>query len=94
MDVEAVIDLLLTIGYVDGLLHEDEKKFIAQYLDRVIEHVAATPDERGRMRTRIDDAYARLDREIAARVTGAAYPGAARQHRPCESGAADWSEKG
>ena len=66
MDVEAVIDLLLTIGYVDGLLHEDEKQFIAQYLERVIEHVASTEDERGRLRTRVDAAYARLDKEIAA----------------------------
>jgi hypothetical protein len=66
VDVEAVIDLLLTVGYVDGLLHEDEKQFIAQYLDRVIEHVSTSPDERARMRTRIDDAYARLDKEIAA----------------------------
>jgi hypothetical protein len=66
VDVEAVIDLLLTIGYVDGLLHEDEKQFIAQYLERVIEHVATSPDERTRLRTRVDTAYERLDKEIAA----------------------------
>ena len=66
MDVEAVIDLLLTIGYVDGLLHEDEKTFIEQSLDRVVDHVADGPDERARLRTRIDEAYARLDKEIAA----------------------------
>lgn len=66
MDVEAVIDLLLTIGYVDGLLHEDEKQFIEQYLERVIEHVASSPDERTRLRTRVATAYERLDKELAA----------------------------
>ncbi len=57
--VAAVIDLLLTIGYIDGLLHEDEKAFIRQYLARLVEHV-------GQPKEMIDEIYARLDTEISA----------------------------
>ncbi len=30
--ITSVIDLLLTIGYVDRLLHQDEQAFIREYL--------------------------------------------------------------
>lgn len=57
--VVAAIDLLLTIGYIDGQLHEDEQAFIRQYLDQLVE---LTPGSAAR----IEEAYARLADEIAA----------------------------
>ncbi|CAN5723250.1 hypothetical protein BH11MYX3_BH11MYX3_33200 [soil metagenome] len=56
--ITSVIDLLLTIGYVDGLLHQDEKAFIREYLDRLVAHV-------GQPKDRVDEIYGRLDAEIS-----------------------------
>lgn len=64
--VDAVVDLLLTVGYVDGLLHEGEQAFIKQYLGKLVEHVAATPDSVAEWKQHVDAAYERLDEEIAA----------------------------
>jgi uncharacterized tellurite resistance protein B-like protein len=57
-DAVAAIDLLLTIGYIDGRLHEGEKALIRQYLDQL---VRLTPNAA----SSIDAAYAKLDAEIA-----------------------------
>jgi hypothetical protein len=64
--VDAVIDLLLTIGYVDGLLAEGEQQFIKQYLGKLVEHVATDADQVAEWKTHVDEAYKRLDIEIAA----------------------------
>ena len=62
--VVAVIDLLLTIGYIDGQLQEDEQAFIRHYLGRLVEHVAE-PETADEWRGRAEAAYTRLDAEIA-----------------------------
>ncbi|MEO7092204.1 MAG: metallophosphoesterase family protein, partial [Polyangiales bacterium] len=64
--VVSVVDLLLTIGYIDGTLHDDEKAFIRGYLDRLIDHVAHPLDSKAAWRAQIDSVYDRLDGEIAA----------------------------
>lgn len=64
--VVSLVDLLLTIGYIDGTLHEDEKAFIQDYLQRLIEHVAHPLDSKEAWSAQIDAVYARLDAEIAA----------------------------
>lgn len=58
-NVVAAIDLLLTIGYIDGHLHPDEQALIRRYLD----HLIKTQPESAAY---IDEAYARLTDEIAA----------------------------
>ena len=57
----AVVDLLLTVGYIDGRLEAQEAAFIRTYLDQLVEHFGGAPE----LRTRIDEAYAKLDAEIA-----------------------------
>ena len=52
--VVSVVDLLLTIGYIDGTLHDDEKAFIRGYLERLIEHVAHPLDSKAAWRAQID----------------------------------------
>jgi len=64
--VDAIIDLLLTVGYVDGLLHEGEQAFIRQYLGKLVEHVATTPETVAEWKAHVEAAYERLDTEIAA----------------------------
>lgn len=58
-NVVAAIDLLLTIGYIDGQLHHEEQALIRRYLDHLIK---MQPDQA----PQIDEAYARLTSEIAA----------------------------
>jgi len=62
--VVAVVDLLLTIGYIDGTLHAQEQAFIRRYMDQLIEHFAPQPKEAELLRDQVEDAYARLDCEI------------------------------
>ncbi|MBX3158101.1 MAG: metallophosphoesterase [Deltaproteobacteria bacterium] len=57
-DAVAAIDLLLTIGYIDGRLHEGEKALIRQYLDQLVRLAPGSAPG-------IDAAYAKLDAEIA-----------------------------
>jgi hypothetical protein len=64
--VVAVIDLLLTIGYIDGGLHQDEEAFIRRYIDRLIQHVANSPDEVAAWRAHVDSTYSTLRAEIEA----------------------------
>ena len=58
----AVVDLLLTVGYIDGRLEVREQAFIRSYLDQLVDHFGGASD----LRARIDEAYAKLDTEIAA----------------------------
>ncbi|MDX2089326.1 MAG: metallophosphoesterase [Kofleriaceae bacterium] len=60
-NVIAVIDLLLTIGYVDGLLHADEKRFIEGYTKWLVDNFAQA-------RAQIDEVHRTLDAEIAGLV--------------------------
>lgn len=62
--VVAVIDLLLTIGYIDGGLHEGEEAFIKRYMERLIEHVASTPDDTAAWRAHVETSYTHLRSEI------------------------------
>jgi len=64
--VVATIDLLLTVGFIDGLLHHGEAAFIRQYLDRLVEHVGRPRGDAGALRARAEDCYARLEKELAA----------------------------
>ncbi len=64
--LEALIDLLLTVGYVDGQLHHHEHAFIRGYLARLVEHVAAAPGSADAWRGHFDAVFARLDAEVAA----------------------------
>lgn len=61
-----MIDLLLTVGYVDGLLHEGEERFIKDYLARLVEHVAKPPETLQTWWARVEEGYTRLNAEIAA----------------------------
>ncbi len=64
--VFAIIDLLLTVGYIDGRLDQVEASFIKEYIDRVITHVGRTKQVPERWRARVDACYTRLEAEIAA----------------------------
>ncbi len=63
--LDALIDLLLTVGYVDGLFHEHEQAFIRGYLDKLSAHVALGGDPAA-WRRHFDGVYARLDAELGA----------------------------
>jgi len=64
--VVAVIDLLLTIGYIDGGLHQDEEAFIRRYAERLINHVANSPEDLPGWRQHVEGAYTSLRSEIEA----------------------------
>jgi hypothetical protein len=64
--VVAVLDLLLTVGYIDGLLHANEQAFIRTYMDRLVDRFADSEDARAEWRARIDVAYTRLAEEVSA----------------------------
>ena len=56
--MDGLIDLLLTVGYIDGRFHPHEQAFVRQYLDRLGLDPA--------WRTHFDNVYAQLDAELAA----------------------------
>jgi len=58
-NIVAAIDLLLTIGYIDGHLHADEQALIRRYLDHLIKSQPGSAEH-------VDAAYTRLTAEIAA----------------------------
>lgn len=62
----AIVDLLLTIGYIDGQLHAGEAAFIRGYLDRLVEHVGRPTGQTDALKKHVDDCYARLESELAA----------------------------
>jgi hypothetical protein len=80
--VSAIVDLLLTVGYIDGLFHRREQDFITRYLDSVIlmveQSTVGTDDDRARLgmawRGHFEQVYQQLSAEIAglsAEVTAA-----------------------
>ncbi len=56
---DTLIDLLLTVAYVDGVFDHREKAFVGAYLDQLAAHVAAP-------RASLDAVYAQLELEISA----------------------------
>ena len=70
--VASIVDLLLTVGYIDGLFHHREQTFVHQYIDSVLVLIEqSTANEelatvRAIWRAHFDDLYRRLDTEIAA----------------------------
>ncbi len=69
----AIVDLLLTVGYIDGLFHLREQTFVQQYLDSVVvlveESMGTDPAERVRIRSQykshFSTLFAQLNTEIA-----------------------------
>jgi len=67
-----IVDLLLTVGYIDGLFHQREQTFVQRYLDSVIalveESGGPSADDRARIRAtyhaHFGAVYARLNDEI------------------------------
>ncbi|HUH01657.1 MAG TPA: metallophosphoesterase family protein [Kofleriaceae bacterium] len=74
--VPSIVDLLFTVGYVDGLFHPREQAFVRQYLDSVVLVIeqSAAADERAGLRAtwraRFDELYGRLDTEVSALASG------------------------
>src|SRR4051812_5521182 len=68
----AILDLLLTVAYIDGLFHRREQRFLQHYIDSVIVLVdAASPEPsaehmriRAGYRSQIGALYDRLSAEI------------------------------
>ena len=58
---DKLVDLLLTVGYVDGTFDQREKDFIRGYLDQLVDHVANEAQ-----RDHFDAIFARLEAELAA----------------------------
>jgi hypothetical protein len=71
--ITPIVDLLLTVGYIDGLFHDREQAFVQQYIDSVLlqieQSTPSTSNDRARLRatwrTHFDELYRRLDAEIA-----------------------------
>jgi hypothetical protein len=67
----SIVDLLLTVGYIDGVFHHREQAFVQTYIDSVLLRVeqSAPAHERVSLRAAwrayFDDLYGRLDAEIA-----------------------------
>jgi len=69
----SIVDLLLTVGYIDGLFHHREQEFVHRYVDSLLLMVEQTTtgpgDERAQLRAvwraHFDELYRRLDAEIA-----------------------------
>ncbi len=67
----SVIDLLLTVAYIDGRLHEGEQAMIRRYARKLAGHVAdpSAPDSTAETwQARFDDAYAKFEAEITGIV--------------------------
>lgn len=70
----AMVDLLITVSYIDGVFHQRESAFIQKYIDSVLAIIAqaavGSADDRARLgrawRTHFEELYRRLDRECAA----------------------------
>ena len=58
---DALVDLLLTVGYVDGIFDQREQDFVRRYLDQLVDHLGIAAQ-----RDHFDAIYARLDGELAA----------------------------
>jgi len=77
----SIVELLLTVGHVDGLFHVHEQAFVQRYIESVLLQVeeSAPASERVSLRaawqTHFHELYQRLDREVAglADQAGAAW---------------------
>ncbi|MCX5745475.1 MAG: metallophosphoesterase family protein [Proteobacteria bacterium] len=69
----SILDLLLTVGYIDGLFHDREADFIRRYVDSLllmIEQTSSVADHeraqlRAAWRAHFDELWSRLEAEIA-----------------------------
>ncbi len=69
----SMVDLMLTVSYIDGVFHQREWAFLEKYVDSVLvmieQSAAGSPDERARLRAawraHYDGLYRRLDAEVA-----------------------------
>jgi hypothetical protein len=73
--LDAILDLALTVAYIDGLFHPREQDFVLAHVEAVlqqIEEAATRPEERAWLRsawkTHADGVLARLHAEIVAQV--------------------------
>ncbi len=70
--VASIVDLLLTVGHIDGLFHHREQAFVQKYIDSVMLLIeqSAPAEQRDQLRsswrTHFQELYQRLDVEIAA----------------------------
>ncbi len=58
---DPLVDLLLTVGYVDGAFDQHEKEFVRRYLDQLVAHIGTGDAQRAHF----DALYARLEAELA-----------------------------
>ncbi|HVV87140.1 MAG TPA: metallophosphoesterase family protein [Kofleriaceae bacterium] len=56
-NAEAIIDLLLTVGHVDGVFHQRERSFVARYLESVLSQAEDLAGGGPELRTWIHAAY-------------------------------------
>ncbi len=83
--IAAIVDLMLTVAYIDGQFHSRERSFVHQYLDSVIrvaeQSSGANAADRARLRevyqaeflalfTRLDGEIAKLGAEVMATTDG------------------------
>ncbi|HEU4614755.1 MAG TPA: metallophosphoesterase, partial [Kofleriaceae bacterium] len=69
----SMVDLMLTVGYIDGVFHHRERAFIEHYLDSVLalieQSAVGSAEERARLRvawrTHCDQLYRHLESEVA-----------------------------
>ena len=70
--VNSIIDLLLTVAYVDGLFHHRERRYVRRYIEALLVGIerSASPGEAASLhaawKAHLDDLYQRLDDELAA----------------------------
>ncbi len=62
---DTLVDLLLTVGYVDGVFDQHEQEFVRGYVDQLVSHVVVEPGAET-SRAHFDAVYARLAAELAA----------------------------
>src|SRR4051812_16475895 len=68
-----MVDLMLTVSYIDGVFHQREWAFLHNYLDSVVvmieQSAVGSPDDRQRLRaawgTHFEELYRRLETEVA-----------------------------
>ena len=84
--VAPIVELLLTVGYIDGVFHQREQEFVQRYLDSVMlmieQSLLGSGPERARIRSawrsHFDAIYGKLDAQLAAlgaEVIATANPG-------------------
>ncbi len=69
----AMVDLMLTVSYIDGVFHHRERELLQRYVDSVLavieQSAAGTPADRARLRevwrTHFEDRFGALEKELA-----------------------------